>query len=137
MELVKGHLNDEAFMYHILEHFIYLCFIWCDMLLRFKRNNEFTTSKCFELIKGRNNTVIKIDFLEVARRLLKVCKDLQLDVVTRIARNGYRTLIRLSSKDLVKCTELFKVILSTYISDDIDLNEVDCSNGIGDKYPFS
>lgn len=106
------------------------------MVLRFKRDNGLITSKCFELIKGKNNTVIKINFLEIARGLLKVCKDSQLDIITRITRNGYRTFIRLSSKDLIKCTELFKVILSTYISDNISLHEVNCSDGIKDGYPF-
>lgn len=92
---------------------------------------------CLELTKNDKESV-RINFLEVAKALLRVCKEAQIEVITKITRRGYKTYIKLSSNDdPIKCYELFKSLLAVYLPNNVRVNECPCSEVHNRKsYPF-
>lgn len=104
------------------------------MLRRKERDND---SLCLELTKNDKEN-IRINFLEVSRALLRICKEAQIEIITKISRKGYRTYIKLSSNnDPIKCYELFKSLLSVYLPNNVRVNESPCSEvHDGKSHPF-
>lgn len=92
---------------------------------------------CFELTKN-NKENVRVNFLEVAKALLRVCKEAQIEVITKITRKGYRTYIKFfPNDDPVKCHELFKSLLAIYLPDSIRVSESPCSEVYNKKsHPF-
>lgn len=102
-----------------------------------RSREKVNNSLCLELTKNDKENV-RINFLEVAKALLRVCKEAQIEVITRITRRGYKTYIRFSpNDDPIKCYELFKSLLAIYLPNNVKVNESPCSDVYdGKPYPF-
>ncbi|MEM4499324.1 MAG: hypothetical protein QXH57_04380 [Sulfolobales archaeon] len=108
------------------------------MLLLRNRSMVRTGDKvCFELVNEGSRDDVKVDFLNVAKALLKVCKDVQVNLLTSISRSGYKSLVILSSeRDVMSCKNIFKALLMAYMPDYVKVNEIICNDKAVDEVPF-
>ncbi|MCS7107873.1 MAG: hypothetical protein RMH77_04520 [Sulfolobales archaeon] len=96
------------------------------MLLNYRVKGRTNNTVCLELVNEEREEELKINFIEVVKTLLKVCKDLQLSAITTISRKGYKTVILMNSNDVQNCENLFKIFIDTYSSKNIRVEEVEC-----------
>ncbi len=107
------------------------------MLFHSQSRDQIGNSVCLELINEGDRGDIKINFLDIAKALLKVCRDARLDVLTTISRSGYKSLIVLSSeRDLISCRDVLKAFIVAYGSNHIKVNEVRCDSAVTKVIPF-
>lgn len=107
------------------------------LLLRNRSKVRISDKVCFELVNEGSKDDVKVDFLNAVKALLKVCRDVQVNLLTSISRSGYKSLIILSSeKDVISCKNVFKVLLTAYIPDYVKVNEISCNDEVLDVVPF-
>ncbi len=106
------------------------------ILTRSRSETREESTACFELVNEGKKSDVRINFLDVAKALVRICEDVHLDVVTSISRRGYKSLIVLSSvKDVVSCKNMFKVLIAAY-GYNVRVNEVSCNDAVVKVDPF-
>jgi hypothetical protein len=91
---------------------------------------------CLELVSSKSKDVARVNILDAVKALLRMCGDARLDIITTITKHGYRSVIRLSSEDTIRCKNVFKTLLTALLPDEVMINEVSCNEAVVDKVPL-
>jgi len=91
---------------------------------------------CLELVSSKSKDSVKVDIFDAVKALLRVCSDARLDIITTITKHGHRSVIRLSSEDIIRCKNIFKTLLTVLVPDEVMINEVSCNEGVVDRVPL-